>query len=186
MSTTHTLTPTSYLVLGLLAREGPSTPYDLKAHVEATLGNFWSFQHTLLYTTPPALAASGLVKETREQGGRHRRLFEITEAGREALSSWLDEPSTAPSELRDLGLLQLFFADMGSPEARQRIANRQLALHRAKLDAYQHDDEEAARPRRSGPPPATVERWRGETLRMGILYEQAAIAFWESITRGAE
>src|SRR5438132_570493 len=32
------LTPTSYLVLGLLAREGPSTPYDLERHVAATLG----------------------------------------------------------------------------------------------------------------------------------------------------
>ena len=30
---TERLTPTSYLVLGLLAREGPSTPYDLEQHV---------------------------------------------------------------------------------------------------------------------------------------------------------
>jgi hypothetical protein len=37
---TERLTPTSYLVLGLLAREGGSTPYDLERHVEATLGNF--------------------------------------------------------------------------------------------------------------------------------------------------
>jgi hypothetical protein len=28
------LTPTSYLVLGLLAREGPSTPYDLEQRVK--------------------------------------------------------------------------------------------------------------------------------------------------------
>jgi DNA-binding PadR family transcriptional regulator len=34
------LTPTSYLVLGLLAREGPSTPYDLKRQVSATIGHF--------------------------------------------------------------------------------------------------------------------------------------------------
>src|SRR5438094_6555578 len=39
---TERLTPTSYLVLGLLTREGPSTPYDLERHVAATLGNFWS------------------------------------------------------------------------------------------------------------------------------------------------
>ena len=63
---TERLTPTSYLVLGLLAREGPSTPYDLEQHVRATLGNFWSFPHTLLYTEPPRLAALGLVSETRE------------------------------------------------------------------------------------------------------------------------
>ena len=33
------LTPTAYLILGLLAREGPSTPYALERHVAATLGD---------------------------------------------------------------------------------------------------------------------------------------------------
>ncbi len=45
---TERLTSTSYLVLGLLAREGPLTRYALERHVAATLGNFWSFPHTLL------------------------------------------------------------------------------------------------------------------------------------------
>src|SRR5512134_3829902 len=54
------LSATSYLVLGLLAREGPSTPYELEQHVRATLGNFWAFPHTLLYSEPPRLAALGL------------------------------------------------------------------------------------------------------------------------------
>ena len=53
---TPQLTPTSYLVLGLVAREGPSTPYDLKRHVAATIGHFWSFPHALLYKEPPRLA----------------------------------------------------------------------------------------------------------------------------------
>jgi hypothetical protein len=39
------LTSTSYLVLGLIEREGPSTPYELKRHVAATIGHFWSFPH---------------------------------------------------------------------------------------------------------------------------------------------
>src|SRR6185369_5111678 len=79
------LTPTSYLVLGLLAREGPSTPYELERHVRATLGNFWSFPHTLLYSEPPRLARFGLVEEVRETAGRRRRIFATTEAGQAAL-----------------------------------------------------------------------------------------------------
>ena len=39
------LTSTSYLVLGLVQREGPSTPYELKRHVAATIGHFWTFPH---------------------------------------------------------------------------------------------------------------------------------------------
>ena len=175
------LTPTSYLVLGLLAREGPSTPYDLEQHVRATLGNFWSFPHTLLYSEPPRLAALGLVTEIREAEGRHRRIFEITPAGRSALGSWLDRPSDAPAELRDPGLLQLFFADLASDEARLRLAQRQLAIHQAKLAAYREDERQERRPNAVQRGQRTVEHWRGETLPMGLRYEGAAVDFWTDV-----
>jgi DNA-binding PadR family transcriptional regulator len=178
---TERLTSTSHLVLGLLAREGPSTPYELERHVRATLGNFWSFPHTLLYTEPARLASLGLVTEVRETEGRRRRVFAITPAGQEALSAWLERPSSAPTELRDPGLLQLFFADLTSPEARRRLAGEQLAIHRAKLAAYEQDRSEERQPRGSGAGHRTVERWRGETLAMGLLYEDAAVRFWTQV-----
>lgn len=180
----RTLTATSYLVLGLLAREGPSTPYDLERHVRATLGNFWSFPHTLLYSEPPRLAAMGLLTETRETEGRRRRVFTLTTAGVTALEGWLEQPSDVPTELRDPGLLQLFFADLASAEARLRLAEQQLAIHRAKLAAYKEDERFERRPS-GGKGERTVERWRGETLRMGLLYEGAAVDFWEGIVSRA-
>ena len=182
---TERLSPTSYLVLGLLAREGPSTPYDLERHVRATLGNFWSFPHTLLYSEPPRLADLGLVTETRENGGRRRRVFTITPAGVAGLSAWLDRPSGAPTELRDLGLLQLFFADLASAEARLHLAEQQLAIHRAKLSAYQEDQRLERRPDGSARGQRTVEHWRGETLPMGLLYEGAAVDFWTGVEANA-
>ena len=171
------LTSTSYLVLGLLAREGPSTPYALERHVEATLGNFWTFPHTLLYSEPARLSVMGLVVEARETESRRRRVFAITPAGESALGAWLDRPSGASTELRDLGLLQLFFADLAPAESRLRLAEKQLALHEEKLAAYQEDERLERRPARQVGQ-RTVERWRGETLRMGLLYEQAAVEFW--------
>ena len=182
---TERLTPTSYLVLGLLAREGPSTPYDLEQHVRATLGNFWSFPHTLLYSEPPRLAALNLATETRETEGRRRRVFSITPAGETALGAWLDRPSAASTELRDLGLLQLFFADLAPAEARLRIAEQQLASHQAKLDAYEQDlrIERGLDGSRKGQ--RTMEHWRGETLRMGLLYETAAVEFWTGAVANA-
>lgn len=175
------LTSTSYLVLGLLAREGPSTPYELERHVRATLGNFWSFPHTLLYSEPPRLAALGLVRETRETDGRRRRVFTITTEGESALSAWLDRPSSASTELRDLGLLQLFFADLASVGARERLAEQQLAIHSAKLIAYQEDERLERRPGGPRKGELTVEHWRGQTLPMGLLYEGAAVEFWTGV-----
>ncbi len=182
---TERLTPTSYLVLGLLAREGPSTPYDLEQHVRATLGNFWSFPHTLLYSEPPRLAALGLATEVRETEGRRRRVFAITPAGNDALSSWLDRPTTAPAELRDPGLLQLFFADLASDDARLRLAERQLAIHQSKLAAYREDQRQERHPDRPQRGQRTVEHWRGETLPMGLRYEAAAVEFWTDVVAKA-
>jgi PadR family transcriptional regulator, regulatory protein AphA len=174
------LTSTSYLVLGLLAREGPSTPYALERHVGATLGHFWSFPHALLYSEPARLSALGLVTEQRESGGRQRRIFAITAAGRASLGEWLARPAAAPTQLRDIGLLQLFFAEQAPVEARLRLAEQQLAAHRARLRAYEDDARIERRERDVGPGQRTIEHWRGETLQMGLLYEQAAVTFWEA------
>jgi PadR family transcriptional regulator AphA len=175
------LTQTSYLVLGLLAREGPSTPYELKRHVAATLGQFWPFPHTLLYGEPARLTGLGMLSEEREEGGRRRRIFTITPAGLDALQAWLGRPSREPTELRDPGLLQLFLADLGPPEARQAIAAEQLAIHRAKLAGYQGDQRRERGPRDPGPGHRTAERWREETVRMGLLFERAAVDFWTGV-----
>jgi PadR family transcriptional regulator AphA len=182
---TARLTPTSYLVLGLLAREGPSTPYDLEGHVRATLGNFWSFPHTLLYSEPNRLAGLGLVVEERETAGRRRRVFAITSTGRDALKSWLDTPADEPTELRDPGHLQLFFGDLASAESRLRLAEQQLAIHQAKLAAYREDLRFERQVARSGRGQRTVEHWRGETLPMGIRYEGAAVDFWTDVAARA-
>jgi DNA-binding PadR family transcriptional regulator len=180
------LTPTSFVVLGLIDREGPSTPYDLKRRVAATIGHFWSFPHALLYTEPTRLVAMGLLTEARETAGRRRRVFTITDRGRQALRQWLARPAREPSQLRDAGLLQLFFADLASDEQRRALAQTQLALHRAALAGY----ETADRSERQGRQPAagvrTVEQWRGATLPMGLLYERAAVAFWEGVVAAAD
>ena len=47
----HRMTPTSYLVLGLLA-DGPATSYQLKQRVAMSIGNFWEFAHSQLYDEP--------------------------------------------------------------------------------------------------------------------------------------
>jgi PadR family transcriptional regulator AphA len=178
---TASLTPTSYLVLGLLAREGPSTPYDLKRDVAATIGHFWAFPHALLYKEPARLVGLGLATEQREPAGRRRRLFSITESGREGLRAWLGRPARRLPELRDLGLLQLFFADLEPTGVGFAIAAEQLALHRAQLDRYEAGQHAEDAPVSAGS--RSIEHWRGVTLRMGLLHERAAVEFWTGIAR---
>jgi DNA-binding PadR family transcriptional regulator len=180
------LTSTSYLVLGLLEREGPSTPYELKGHVAATIGHFWSFPHALLYKEPPRLVELGLLTEEREADGRRRRLFTITDRGRAAIQAWLAKPSHESTELRDAGLLQLFFADLGSTDHRRALAVAQLAIHRAALARYEDDRRVEGLLDGSNGEARTVEHWRGVTLPMGLLYERAAVEFWEGVAAGVQ
>jgi PadR family transcriptional regulator, regulatory protein AphA len=68
------LTPTSFIVLGLLMQVDEATPYELKAMVAGGIGNLWSLQHTQLYAEPERLTEAGYLTETREDGGRRRKL----------------------------------------------------------------------------------------------------------------
>ena len=129
------LTPTSYLVLGLLAGMGPMTSYDLKRMVAISIGYFWSFPHSQLYAEPARLAEGGLLEVHEEERGRRRRTYSITEDGRAALRAWLRDPSGGERyELRDLGLLKLFFGGLAdSSEDVEILARRQLDVARRTL-----------------------------------------------------
>ena len=170
------LTPTSYVVLGLLATRGPSTPYELKRIVARSIGNFWSFPHTQLYREPVRLTALGLVREEREEGGRRRRRFTITPEGTRALEAWLERPPGGQPEVRDPGLLQLAFAEVATPAQRRRLAEGQLERHRETLATYEAIERAAL-----DCAPGDPARWRFLTLRMGLLYERASVDFWSAV-----
>jgi DNA-binding PadR family transcriptional regulator len=161
------LTPTSYIVLGLLEFGGECTPYRLKQLVSASVGNFWTLHHAQLYTEPERLAKAGYVSETRERGGRRRRHYEITAKGREALDDWRREATGSLGELREPAILKLFF---GADPA--ELAKAQLPAHRAKLAEYETIREGMPEFLPDGPRLA---------LEAGIGHEQRYIEFWEEL-----
>ena len=163
------LTPTSYIVLGLVAQAGEATPYDLKLMVAAGLSNLWSVQHAQLYSEPERLAAGGYLREDREAGGRRRRRYALTARGRTALREWLATPTKDFTELRDPGLLKLFFgAEPGM------IAPGQLAVHEGKLAEYER--LRAAAAAAGGAPRGPML-----TLEAGIDHEREWIRFWKRL-----
>ena len=164
------LTPTSFIVLGLLERSGEATPYELKQMVAASIGNFWSIPHSQLYAEPDRLVRSGHAVCEQERGGLRRKRYALTDRGREALERWRGDPARALPELRDESLLKLFFdADPNTFAAQQRDA------HQAKLDEY-----EALARRDTGAPP----RGPWLALRSGIGHEREWVRFWSQLAEG--
>jgi PadR family transcriptional regulator AphA len=161
------LTPTSYIVLGLLSAFGEATPYRLKQLVSTSVGHFWSLQHAQLYTEPERLARGGYVTEEREEGGRRRKLYRITDKGTAAVRDWRAEPTEALAELRDLALLKLFF---GADPA--ELAQVQLEAHRRQLAEYERIREEMPEEVTPGPRLA---------LEAGIRHARTWISFWQDL-----
>jgi DNA-binding PadR family transcriptional regulator len=127
------LTPVSYVVLGLIARDGPSTPYDLKAAVARGIAYVWPFPHSQIYSETEYLAEIGLLAHEQERRGRRRRTFRLTDAGRQALENWLREPTSDPVQIRSYGFLQLYFGAFGRPEDMLNLANSQIKVLEAQL-----------------------------------------------------
>lgn len=163
------LTPTSYIVLGLLELCGEATPYELKRLVAEGPGGFWSLQHAQLYTEPERLTNAGLVTEDREETGRRRKRYALTKRGREALDAWRAEPTAEFTELRDPGLLQLFFGADPKP-----LAEVQLEVHERKLADYEQLMKAL------GDAPAGPRL----TLESGIGHEREWVRFWRRLASG--
>jgi PadR family transcriptional regulator, regulatory protein AphA len=98
------------VVLGMLSL-GPRSGYDIKSAVDRSTRYFWAASYGQIYPELRRLEQDGLIEgEDAPSGGRSRRVYRLTKAGRDALKTWLFGP-TVTIELRDESLLRLFFAD---------------------------------------------------------------------------
>lgn len=168
------MTPTSYIVLGLLDRYGPATTYVLKRRAADVLGNFWTTAHSHLYRTAEQLAKDGLLNPNPETtpGGRGRIVYRLTDSGRNRLAQWRSEEETELAELRDPGLLKLYFG--ADP---RELAPAQAKAHRRQLRAYEQrkatDDGQGPR----GP-------WL--TREAGIAHERVWVHYWDKLAAAVD
>ncbi|HTM01481.1 MAG TPA: PadR family transcriptional regulator [Candidatus Omnitrophota bacterium] len=104
---------TPFAILGLLGFE-PMSGYDIRKEVAASIGYFWSESYGQIYPALRELSRDGLirVKPGTPEGGRERRVYEITAKGRRALAAWREEPPR-PAPVRNELLLKLFFGAPG-------------------------------------------------------------------------
>ena len=101
--------PTAYVILGMLGWR-PMSGYEIKSIVDKSTRFFWAVSYGQIYPELRRLSATGLIEgKASPQGGRKRNVYRLTAAGRKELRAWLAaEPQVY--ELRDEGLLKLFFA----------------------------------------------------------------------------
>ena len=127
-----------YTVLGFL-NYGPMTGYELKKHIDNSTRFFWHARLSQIYPTLKRLDEDGWTEsEVMPQEGKpDKKFYAITQKGRTALRTWLDEfPSEiAPSKQPEL--LRMFFAGELEKESILTHLRHQLSLRRAQLQKYQ-------------------------------------------------
>ncbi|MBA2262556.1 MAG: helix-turn-helix transcriptional regulator [Solirubrobacterales bacterium] len=129
--------PLQHAVLALLT-QGPSYGYQLKAQFEDAIGPQWgelNIGH--LYQILDRLVRDELVVgETVDQVDRPAKtVYELSDAGREELCTWMGRPYIRQSGYRDDFFLKLFAASLLGVDELRQVANRQRVAHLAEIRA---------------------------------------------------
>ncbi len=171
------LGPTSYVVLGMLAK-GSRSGYDIKQLADISTRHFWAVSYGQIYPELKRLAAAGLVKsEDASRGTRQRTVYNLTAKGRQVFSAWVADPTVKKLELRDEMLLKLFFADA--------MPRKDTVRH---LEAMSRRHRETAAALRAHEPMAANQphRMKYEVMRFGIGLHEWSADWYAKLARDTE
>lgn len=123
---------TMLAILGILSI-GPHTGYDIKQHMEHSTQYFWKENYGQIY---PALAEllknkDVSVRVQRQNGKPDKKIYSITEQGKELLKNWLSRPMEHMVMLKKNELLlKVFFGSNTSTD----IIIGHILDHKKKLE----------------------------------------------------
>jgi len=160
------LSPTAYVILGMLSWS-PKSGYDIKGLVDHTTRFFWAASYGQIYPELRRLAEAGLIEaKDTDTGGRRRTVYGLTPGGRAQLREWLaGDPEVF--ELRDEGLLRLFFAGAAPATAPSTLDAKRR--HHETVIAQLREIEAAGKP----------EGFAEIVLRYGIEMNEWAVEWCE-------
>ncbi|WP_326725218.1 PadR family transcriptional regulator [Streptomyces sp. NBC_00243] len=168
--------------------EGEASGYDLAKGFDASVANFWMATPQQLYRELDRMESEGLIEARLVQQERrpNKRVFSLTEAGRDALRDFTAE-LPKPTAIRDELLVKVQAVDSGDEEAVRAAITERLEWARAKLARYERlrdrlldgrtEDEFLAGSERVGP---------YLTLMRGRSFEEENIRWGERALRVLE
>jgi DNA-binding PadR family transcriptional regulator len=136
--------PARFALLGLLLGK-PTHGYDLARRFGAgsALGDVIYLSPSHLYSLLARLERDGFVAGEVQEGGSlpQRRVYRLTETGREVVERWIEEPVSHPRDMRIDFPLKLYMArDLGH-ERVEELVERQRAVFRAYIAQLQASEK---------------------------------------------
>ena len=126
-----------YAILGFLNYH-PYTGYDLKKIFDTSIRHFWPADQSQIYRTLARLTEQGFaeMEKVAQDDRPDRKVYSITEAGREELMKWLAGPAPL-GDARNAPLIQVFFAGQLTDEEILAKFEGFAAIMRAILEQYE-------------------------------------------------
>jgi DNA-binding PadR family transcriptional regulator len=157
----------------------PRSGYEIKQLVESSARFFWTASYGQIYPELKKLEKTGLITgDDTSTGARQRTTFKLTAEGKRAAREWIGSPPEV-LEIRDEGLLKLFFAGSIDSKRAAEIARERAAISRekaAQLSAIAEHVDAAGQPEgpEANPDPGSLT-----VLRYGIEMSEWAADFFE-------
>lgn len=138
MSLKHTL-------LGFL-NMWPLSGYDLTKMFAATVRFYWSATHTQIYRTLKQMLEEGLVEQEliRQTDYPNKKIYHITNRGKEELLSWLADPADIPPVRHQL-LVKITLGEELAPEKIVELLEDYREKLQKRLKLYHTSNEQITR-----------------------------------------
>ncbi len=117
--------------------EAPCSGYDLAKKFDGTVGFFWSASHQQIYRELTKLEEQAYISAVVVQQSNRpdKKVYEVTETGKDYLREWIAQPSTVAAIKDDL-LVKLFAGNLVDPAVILDELEHHRSQHQDLLDTY--------------------------------------------------
>jgi PadR family transcriptional regulator, regulatory protein AphA len=172
------LSATAKVILGMVAAR-PRSGYEIKTLVDSSARFFWAASYGQIYPELKRLEDAGLITGAdASQGARQRTVYKLTAKGKRAAREWI-EGAPQVFELRDEGLLELFFAGAIEPARTAEIARERAARSAAVAAELREIERQVDHGHDGGGPEANPDAGSLTVLRYGIELNEWAAEWFE-------
>lgn len=135
--------PLEQVALGLLAA-GPKHGYGLYQDFERYFGSIWKAGQTKFYVALSSLQEAGCLDATLEpqENRPARKVYRLTEEGREAFLAWLHEPVPSMRAVRVEFIAKLRFFDLLDLPGAGELIDAQIAIYEDMLAEWSAEQPE--------------------------------------------
>jgi len=171
-----------YALLGFL-NYNPATGYELKHLLDVSTSFFWHAKQSQIYTTLKKMEEDESISSRFEpqEGRPNRRVYTISQKGKEELGKWLKKPLINLEKRKETLLLKLFFSAETERDVILKELKQHMKLHQDQLRIYQTSTK------------GVIDQFKGSsglnkdaecwemTRRFGELYEQMYLTWLKEI-----